>query len=289
MEYPRMVPGIMLVSSQDGYVVEGGPSRDLFTGPVVLDLVPRLLPLLDGARAVEEIAAVLGPADEIAAVVRALARSGVVEVLDAPPGIVDDPPSPLRSYLRRSIPGGRGEIIYRRLQAASALVTGEGQRPDRIADLLARSGVGVVARRPASACWGAGNGASPDRSLKSFARTRTTGRSRTAPRRRRCCRSGSATRRSRWGPWSTCRAAAAASAVWQRDPRTPGSSPTLTGRRPVPWQVSRSALLCAISAVTGRPGYGAPRSQCGRTTASSGSSRSRASRAAPPAAVPASG
>jgi hypothetical protein len=163
MEYPRMVPGIILVSSQDGYVVEGGPSRDLFTGPVVLDLVPRLLPLLDGARAVAEIAAVLGrPADEIAAVVRALARSGVVEVLDAPPGIVDDPPSPLRGYLRRSIPGGRGEIIYRRLQAASALVTGEGQIPDRIADLLARSGVGAVARRSASAGWGAGNGASPD-------------------------------------------------------------------------------------------------------------------------------
>jgi len=163
MAYPRMVPGIVLVSSQDGYVVEGGPRRDLLTGRLVLDIVPALLPLLDGARALDDIAAVLGrPADEIARIVRALAESGVVEILDAPPSAGGGPPSALRTYLQRSSPVGRGEIIYRRLRAASALVTGEGQIPDLIAALLTRSGVGAVARLPARA---GGSGGAPDRAV----------------------------------------------------------------------------------------------------------------------------
>ena len=147
--YPRIVPGVLLAPAEGGYVVEGGPRRDRFAGHLVTELFPRLLPLLDGTRPDEGLAAALGqPGGQINRILNALAASGAVEFRDEPPGAGDDPEPAMRVFLRRSIPHSRGDIIWRRLGAATALVTGNGQVPDLIAALLHSSGVGSVHRRP---------------------------------------------------------------------------------------------------------------------------------------------
>src|ERR1700753_295292 len=61
--YPRIVPGVLLAPAEDGYVVQGGPRRDRFGGQLVTELFPRLLPLLDGTRPDDGLAAALGQPD----------------------------------------------------------------------------------------------------------------------------------------------------------------------------------------------------------------------------------
>jgi hypothetical protein len=147
--YPRIVPGVLLTPAEDGYVVEGGPRRDRFAGHLVTEVFPRLLPLLDGTRPDEVLAAALGqPGGQITRILDALAASGAVELRDAPSGPGDDSEPVMRTFLRRSIPHSRGDTVWRRLGAATALVTGNGQVPDLIAALLRGSGVGSVHRRP---------------------------------------------------------------------------------------------------------------------------------------------
>ncbi len=81
---------------------------------------------------------------------------------------VDRRPSPFFTHLRRSAPGGRGEIICGRLRAASVLVTGEGQVSDLIAALLTRSGVGTVVQRAGrdGSCGRAADRLSPDLTIE---------------------------------------------------------------------------------------------------------------------------
>jgi hypothetical protein len=147
--YPRMVPGVRLAPAEDGYVVEGGPRRDRFAGHLVTDIFPRLLPLLDGTRPDEGLAALLGqPGGQITRILNALADSGAVELRDAPPGPDEHLEPAMRMFLRRSLPPSRGDGVWRRLGTATALVTGDGQVPDLIAALLRTSGVGSVRRTP---------------------------------------------------------------------------------------------------------------------------------------------
>jgi hypothetical protein len=51
---PRLRRGLVAAPMRDGLLIEGGPSRQLLTG-AASSLLPRLLPLLDGQRTVEEI------------------------------------------------------------------------------------------------------------------------------------------------------------------------------------------------------------------------------------------
>lgn len=46
--YPRLCEGLAIVPASDGLVIEGAPRRQALRGVAATDLLPRLLPLLDG-------------------------------------------------------------------------------------------------------------------------------------------------------------------------------------------------------------------------------------------------
>jgi hypothetical protein len=137
---------------RDGWVAEGGPRRELLTGRTATELFPRLLPLLDGTRSIAEIAGVLRiPAVPLQRVVEVLRQRGLLHLLHTPTEDGQTAGSPMSTFLRRSVPDGRGDAMERRLRAAQTRVIGTGLLAALIADLLDRSGVTVVEPRPGPA------------------------------------------------------------------------------------------------------------------------------------------
>jgi hypothetical protein len=144
--YPRLVEGIAAIQVETGYVIEGGPRRELFTGRTARELFPRLLPLLDGTREVPQIADALGlSAPGVQRVIDVMRQRGVLDLAPEPEG-AEPAATPMRTFLRRSLPAGQGETIDRRLRAAAVSVAGTGAFAELIAELLRRSGVGRVER-----------------------------------------------------------------------------------------------------------------------------------------------
>jgi bacteriocin biosynthesis cyclodehydratase domain-containing protein len=143
--YPRLVNGCAAIPVESGYLIEGGPSRELFTGRTARELFPRLLPLLDGTHQIGQIADLLGlPKTAVQRVVDVMRERAVLDVLPVPGAATPDPP-PMGAFLRRFLPGA-GDGVDRRLGAGAAYVTGTGALADMIAELLSRSGVGRVER-----------------------------------------------------------------------------------------------------------------------------------------------
>ncbi|MEU9505934.1 hypothetical protein AB0D32_06605 [Micromonospora sp. NPDC048170] len=102
---PRLTDGLVVVPLPDGLLVEGGPSRQRFTGTAATELLPRLMGLLDGRRGPAELAAELGLAPgQVARAVALLDRSGLLEFGDDPgaaAGAIAG--SPMRSFVSRSV------------------------------------------------------------------------------------------------------------------------------------------------------------------------------------------
>ncbi|MHB8468990.1 MAG: TOMM precursor leader peptide-binding protein, partial [Gaiellaceae bacterium] len=105
--------------------------------------LPRLLPLLDGSRTVEEVAAELGP--EIRpAIDNALALLAEHGLLTGPPPY--EPLADRRRTLELLRATGAGEHAQAALRQASVSVLGEAPLAAEIGRLLQRSGVGEVGR-----------------------------------------------------------------------------------------------------------------------------------------------
>nr|WP_250574454.1 hypothetical protein [Nonomuraea sediminis] len=133
--YPRLTEGLAFIPVADGYVVEGGQRRQTLTGPLARDVLPVLLPLLDGSRTACELG--LPPA-----LVSALVRLGLVRLLDRP-WTPDPEDSALRVCLRRSFPPERADGVWRRLRASRVAVVGRHRLCGLIAAVLTQSGVEV--------------------------------------------------------------------------------------------------------------------------------------------------
>lgn len=148
MTYPRLNEGIAVAWVTDGCLAMGGSRPELFTGRAARELFPRLLPLLDGTRSTEQLAATLQiPAVHLQRVVDLFRERNLLHVRREPRGRDDQPAGePMPVFLRRCVPGGRGAEFERRLQAARVRVTGSTPLAGLVADLLARSGVGRVER-----------------------------------------------------------------------------------------------------------------------------------------------
>jgi hypothetical protein len=144
--YPQVADGIMVVRVAEGYIAEGGPRREMFTGRVAREVFPRLLPLLDGTKLVAEIAADLDYAPaSVWRLVELLSQRGLVQVLTQPV-TENDRSSLMRVFLHRSVPGGRGPAVTERLRRAEVCVVGDTPVANAVADLLERSGIGSVRR-----------------------------------------------------------------------------------------------------------------------------------------------
>lgn len=134
--YPRLNEGLAFIPVAGGYVVEGGERRQTLTGRLARDVLPVLLPLLDGSRTADELG--LPPV-----LVSALVRLGLVRLLDKPWTPDPDDSAALRVFLRRSFPPERADGVWRRLRTSRVAVVGRHRLRGLITAVLAQSGVEV--------------------------------------------------------------------------------------------------------------------------------------------------
>lgn len=148
-ERPLLKPWYRLSPDEHSVVLSYGASVLEFEGAAATRLLPRLLPLLDGTRRVDEVVACLGepirPAIEHAL---AVLHERCLLTERAPQGLADDPRR-AAELLAATDPLERSAArAAERLAAAGVGLLGEAPVADAVAGLLAASGVGTVSRRP---------------------------------------------------------------------------------------------------------------------------------------------
>jgi len=149
---PWLKPWYRLAHTADGVLLEHGRATVCFGGAAAKTLLPRMLPLLDGERTVDEIVQTIGraarPAVENALTL--LARHGVLT--DGPP--LEAGSSGLErtaAYLAQSSPDPP-HLIFDRLESARVLVEGDRQLAVAVERLLRRCGV-ARSRTPGDATF----------------------------------------------------------------------------------------------------------------------------------------
>ncbi|MEV4414108.1 hypothetical protein [Catellatospora sp. NPDC049609] len=143
LAHPAVAAGLVAISTGDGLLIEGGPSRRLFTGAAARDLLPRLLPLLDGRTDLAAVAQALAvPVAQVAQAVALLHRSGLLHDGTVDRGDATD------AFLSRAVAGAgstdQPAALRKRLAEAAVVVAVSGPLGDLLAADLARSGVGTV-------------------------------------------------------------------------------------------------------------------------------------------------
>ncbi|WP_163505184.1 hypothetical protein [Fodinicola acaciae] len=143
--FPRLRSGLVAVQTADGMVIEGGPRSQRLAGGFANRVLPRLLPLLDGSRRLDDVAAVL-PArlEQVATAIRVLAERGIVEVTAEQVRPANQ--TPLHAFLDRTTPPDHRDLIIRRLAAARVLVCGPHGPTSQLIRCLTDSGVGTIER-----------------------------------------------------------------------------------------------------------------------------------------------
>jgi hypothetical protein len=77
---PLLRRGLAVVQVRDGLLVDGTVRRHLFTGAAATELLPRLLPLLDGSRDIEGLSAAVDlPAEQVEYALKLLKGRGLLE------------------------------------------------------------------------------------------------------------------------------------------------------------------------------------------------------------------
>ncbi|MEU4584672.1 nitroreductase family protein [Kitasatospora aureofaciens] len=78
--HPSVVPGVVLHWSEDGLIVEGTGTRRTLSGRSARQILPDLLPLLDGTRTLDQLSTVLGrPDPQVRAVLLLLYSCGLLQ------------------------------------------------------------------------------------------------------------------------------------------------------------------------------------------------------------------
>jgi hypothetical protein len=144
---PALAAGLAVVDTTEGLLIEGGPSRRLFTGAAARDLLPRLLPLLDGRTDLAAVAeAAEAPVAQVAQAVALLHRSGLLHDGPAEPG---DATEAFRSRaLAASGSHDRPATLRERLAEATVVVAVAGRLGELLTTDLALSGIGTVTTGP---------------------------------------------------------------------------------------------------------------------------------------------
>lgn len=141
---PRLRHGIRFVNLPDGIQFDGGPEREVLRGPATRTLLPRLLPLLDGAHDVAGLAEAVGR--EVALIERVLAllhlRGLLEEGSSAPVG------TPSAQALARLgattwVDSHAGRTMGR-LATARVVLHGPAPQLSGLAEALREAGMGTV-------------------------------------------------------------------------------------------------------------------------------------------------
>jgi bacteriocin biosynthesis cyclodehydratase domain-containing protein len=146
-ERPLLKPWYRLSVDEHGVVLSYGASVLQFEGAAATRLLPRLLPLLDGTRRVDDVVACLGapirPAIEHAL---ALLHEHRLLTEPAPAGLAENPRR-AAELLAATDPLDRSAAgAAERLAATAVRLLGETPLREAVAGLLAASGVGTVSR-----------------------------------------------------------------------------------------------------------------------------------------------
>jgi SagB-type dehydrogenase family enzyme len=149
-ERPRFVPGLVVAPLPGGLVIEGTAERQVFRGAAATDLLPRLLPLLDGHRSLPELAAAVGgiTEDKLAAVIALLYSRGLLEDGADPAAPADTAPTTANAtvgYLARHLDTTRVHrstgALLADMTAARLAVTGPAEACGQLIATLAGCGI----------------------------------------------------------------------------------------------------------------------------------------------------
>ncbi|MFF7449635.1 MULTISPECIES: TOMM precursor leader peptide-binding protein [unclassified Streptomyces] len=147
----KLIPGIMALPADGRLVIAGTPRRQVLRGKTATQVVPRILPLLDGTRTEEEIVRELGaPRGQFDRVVAALDSCGLLEPAAGTPALDALPDEVVAHYGRfrdGRVYAGVGEMADV-LGAARVCVVAEDDLADKMVQDLLRSGVSEVRRVP---------------------------------------------------------------------------------------------------------------------------------------------
>jgi bacteriocin biosynthesis cyclodehydratase domain-containing protein len=143
---PAIAPWYRFSDDGGRLLFEHGGTVVTLEGRATRELVPRLIPLLDGSRAADDLRIALGEAVAPAVdnVLRVLAENHLL--VDGPSGAASEPTTAAASYaaaVTRAISPGDAE---RALAAAQVAVVGSSRHAEEIADQLRRAGLGHVRR-----------------------------------------------------------------------------------------------------------------------------------------------
>ena len=146
-ERPLLKPWYRMVRHEERVLLEHGRTVVVFEGGAAREFLPTLLPLLDGARTVDELCELMGPAVR-PAVENALALLAERGLLTAGPRRAPDPD---RGRIAESLAAESAredgiDEIAGRLETATVSLLGEELALDGLARLLQRSAVGAVRR-----------------------------------------------------------------------------------------------------------------------------------------------
>lgn len=145
---PRFLDGLVVVPLADGLLVEGTDERQVFRGRAATILLPRLLPLLDGTRDPEAIAAALPdvPAQAVGNALALLYTRGLLEdgAADTGPDLTGAAPE-LLAFLRRHVDSTRvnrsAAQAVARLLGVRLAVAGPAPAAEQLVTELGRMGV----------------------------------------------------------------------------------------------------------------------------------------------------
>ncbi|WP_155368217.1 hypothetical protein [Catellatospora vulcania] len=147
LAHPALATGLAVISTEDGLLIEGGPSRRLFTGAAAHELLPRLLPLLDGRTGLAAVADEAGvPVAQVAQAVALLHRSGLLH--DGPAEHGDAADAFLSRTLAAAGSHNRPAELRKQLAEATVVVATAGPLGDLLTADLAQSGIGTVTADP---------------------------------------------------------------------------------------------------------------------------------------------
>jgi len=146
LDWPLVAPWYRVADVGDALVLEHGQAAVRFDGAAATTLLPRLLPLLDGTRTVDEVVACLGerirPAVEHA--LRLLEERGLLR--EGPPA--SDGRDTVARLLAASGPHRSESELARVLGMARVAVVGSGRTAADSARALREAGIGTVTRGP---------------------------------------------------------------------------------------------------------------------------------------------
>jgi bacteriocin biosynthesis cyclodehydratase domain-containing protein len=146
-ERPLLKPWYRMVRHEESVLLEHNRTVVVFEGGAAREFLPTLLPLLDGARTVDELCELMGPAVR-AAVENALALLAERGLLTAGPRRANDPD---RGRIAESLAAESAredgcDEIAGRLETATVSLLGDELALDGLARLLQQSAIGAVRR-----------------------------------------------------------------------------------------------------------------------------------------------